>query len=451
MMYYKLRNHLELRSYSNKPFVILNKNTKNIFEVSQLVFEALKLCDGSNDLANLPVYEKLLKHDIIEINDEKKVPYLDYKKYDNRYFSAGWAITKNCNFRCKHCFVTNGEKKEFEEFSTQECFRVIDQLKSCGINFVTFFGGEPLVRKDFWQIVDYMLEQGIVLSAVYTNASLIDEEFLNKFKDRNMCPMFHISFDGIGYHDFVRNRVGAEKEVIEKMKLIVSKGFGIVCTMSVFKENLQSIFDTIELLSDIGVNILRVQPILPTANWLHTGCNFVTSDDIFKCGLDVLKKFCDKPLDMNIIFFSWFSATKDKIALALSEDSIPEFLTCSFWRSSIFITSEGKVVPCPMIDFDKCFDADDIRQKSLHDILISKKYLDLVDIDLKVMGNKEKCDNCTVKARCKHKTEVCLAPSFFRTGSLKLRDSHSTCDFMLKYVDDYQRLARAYNDSVACR
>lgn len=450
-MFYTLKSNLELRSYDNKPFVIFNKETKNIFEVSQLSFEALKLCDGSNDLASLPIYEKLLKYGIIECVREKQVPHLDYKKYDNRYFSAGWSLTRNCNFRCKHCFVKNDEQANYKEFTTQECFRIIDQLKSCGINLVGFFGGEPFIRKDFWQIVDYMLKQDIIFTGVYTNASLVDDALLKKLEERNLNPTFFISFDGVGYHDFMRNRVGAEKEVLEKMRLIASKGFKIICIMSAFKENLSSIFQTIDVLSDVGVDTLQVQPVLPSNNWLRRGYDFVTNDDMLKCGLEVLKKFCSGQIDMNITFVSRYSATKSHIDFLINEDVNTKQLTCDFWRNSIFITPEGKVVPCPMINFDNIFDADVITEKPLQQILNAKKYLDLVDIDLEAIKIKDNCNTCNAKSKCMHRDQICLAPSYFTTGGLKSMDPQSTCDFMQKYVDEYERLAQAYNQAVASK
>jgi len=450
-MFYTLNDNFALRSYSNKPFAILNKKRNQLTELSEFVFEALKLCDGSNDLAELPVYKKLLDHNIIKVLNEKKDPNLDYKKYNNKYVaSAMWTITENCNLRCKHCFVIDKEKKCVEP-TTQECFDIIDQFKECGVRSVTLFGGEPLVRKDFWDIVDYLTKQGISLSYIYTNATLVDENFLAKMKQRNLNPVFYVSFDGIGYHDFVRNHKGAEKEALEKIKLITSKGFKVICTLSLFDENAETILETVDVLSNIGVAIMRVQPIFPSKTWLRTGYKSISNEKYVKVGLDVLKKFCNEKLPMGISFLGWYGATKDGIKLPIDKDSHEKTTTCNFWKNSIFITAQGKVTPCPMIDFDKIFDPDKITEKPLKEILDEKKYLDIVNIDLEDINTDEKCTSCQWHSNCQNRGKTCLASTYFRTGSLKSRNHKAICAFFHTYAKEYEKVAKEYIESVASK
>lgn len=64
-------------------------------------------------------------------------------------YSVGWAITNKCNLRCIHCNMNSGKELD-DELKTDECIKIIDELAKNRVQRITFFGGEPLVRKDFF-------------------------------------------------------------------------------------------------------------------------------------------------------------------------------------------------------------------------------------------------------------------------------------------------------------
>ncbi len=73
-------------------------------------------------------------------------------------FLIAWNLTKRCNLRCAHCYLSAGERDagSADELTTEECFRVIDgmvQVNPASILVLT--GGEPLLRKDLSQIAQY--------------------------------------------------------------------------------------------------------------------------------------------------------------------------------------------------------------------------------------------------------------------------------------------------------
>lgn len=53
--------------------------------------------------------------------------------------------------------------------------RVIDELADCGVYCMSITGGEPLVRADFWELVDHMLERGMRIMVIYSNGALVDD------------------------------------------------------------------------------------------------------------------------------------------------------------------------------------------------------------------------------------------------------------------------------------
>ena len=65
-----------------------------------------------------------------------------------------WELTYACNLSCVHCLSSSG-RRDPRELSTQECKAVIDELERMQVFYVNIGGGEPTVRPDFWELVDY--------------------------------------------------------------------------------------------------------------------------------------------------------------------------------------------------------------------------------------------------------------------------------------------------------
>ena len=65
-----------------------------------------------------------------------------------------WELTYACNLACIHCLSSSG-RRDPRELTTAECFGVIDELQAMQVFYVNVGGGEPTIRRDFWEILDY--------------------------------------------------------------------------------------------------------------------------------------------------------------------------------------------------------------------------------------------------------------------------------------------------------
>jgi mycofactocin biosynthetic radical S-adenosylmethionine protein MftC len=71
-----------------------------------------------------------------------------------------WELTYACNLACVHCLSSSG-RRDPDELSTAECRAVIDELERMQVFYVNIGGGEPTVRPDFWDLVDYAVEHSV--------------------------------------------------------------------------------------------------------------------------------------------------------------------------------------------------------------------------------------------------------------------------------------------------
>jgi MoaA/NifB/PqqE/SkfB family radical SAM enzyme len=111
---------------------------------------------------------------------------------------GGIELTHRCNLACVHCYVNlaaNDREAQRRELTTDEWYRVIDQIVDAGTLWLTITGGEPLLRPDFCDIYRYAHGKGLVL-VVYTNATLITERHLELWRHH---PPRHIEITQYGY------------------------------------------------------------------------------------------------------------------------------------------------------------------------------------------------------------------------------------------------------------
>ena len=97
---------------------------------------------------------------------------------------------------------------------------------------------------------------------LYSNGLLITNAFLDELSKRHMRPSIQFSFDGVGYHDWMRGVHGAEKVVLDALKRCQERGIPTSVSMVLFRENLGSIRETANLLASLGCSSLKTGRVI---------------------------------------------------------------------------------------------------------------------------------------------------------------------------------------------
>jgi len=114
-----------------------------------------------------------------------------------------WNVTKACNLRCIHCYASADNNPAENELTTEEGFKLLEDLSSFGCPVVLFSGGEPLVRPDILDLIHRAVQLGL-RAVLSTNGTLIDENMAKELKKFGLSYV-GISLDGIGeVHDRFR-------------------------------------------------------------------------------------------------------------------------------------------------------------------------------------------------------------------------------------------------------
>ncbi|WP_037355136.1 mycofactocin radical SAM maturase [Amycolatopsis orientalis] len=134
-----------------------------------------------------------------------------------------WELTYACNLSCVHCLSSSG-RRDPRELSTEECKALIDEFERMQIFYVNIGGGEPTVRPDFWELVDYATEHhvGVKFS---TNGIKITEDVAKRLAGSDYVDV-QISLDGATeeVNDHVRGP-GSYRTAIRAMENLAAAGF----------------------------------------------------------------------------------------------------------------------------------------------------------------------------------------------------------------------------------
>ena len=182
------------------------------------------------------------------VNVVKGISYYGITKPQTTYapFLVVWDWTHACNLKCKHCYI-KADKKLDNELTTEEAKKLIDELEECGVVALSFAGGEPLIRPDFFEVATYAKQKGFHISLA-TNGTLITQKVANELK-RIGIDYIEISLDGAKSetHDSFRGIRGVFKRTDQGIRNCVKSGLYTSIATTVTKSNFEEIPEIYEL------------------------------------------------------------------------------------------------------------------------------------------------------------------------------------------------------------
>ncbi len=185
------------------------------------------------------------------------------KEFEPKWIA--WEITRRCNLRCVHCRSSSEmEAKGHPDFSTEEAYRIIDDIASYAKPVMVLSGGEPLLRKDVFDIAKYGTAKDLRM-CIATNGTLVTEEICEGMKSSGI-KMVSLSLDGstAEVHDNFRNQKGAFAGVVNATELFNKHGIKFLINSSFTKRNQQEIPKVYKLAKKLGATAWYMFMIVPT-------------------------------------------------------------------------------------------------------------------------------------------------------------------------------------------
>ena len=260
-------------------------------------------------------------------------------------------LTARCNFNCPMCYVHMTEeqvKAAGQELTAQQWLDIAREAKDQGMIFVLLTGGEPLVRKDFFEIYRGMKEMGLLIS-INSNGSMLRGEILEEFlKDPPI--RFNISLYG-GSNETYRNMCGipAYDRVKENIRALRQAGVDVSLNLSITGYNRQDLAkiyaDAVELDVNVRASSYMYPPVRINGETFGVG-NRLSATEAARCTVewDVLR-FSEKE----------FAARAKNMANLVGDqaEGCPvesgEGIRCRAGSTTFWMTWDGKMLPCGMM------------------------------------------------------------------------------------------------------
>ncbi|KZF13185.1 mycofactocin radical SAM maturase [Rhodococcus sp. EPR-157] len=173
-----------------------------------------------------------------------------------------WELTYACNLSCVHCLSSSG-RRDPRELSTEQCKSIIDELQKMQVFYVNIGGGEPTVRSDFWELVDYATahQVGVKFS---TNGVKIDKKVAARLAASDYVDV-QISIDGATaeVNDAVRGP-GSFDMACRALENLKEAGFRDAKISVVVTRHNVSQLDDFKALADKYAATLRITRLRPS-------------------------------------------------------------------------------------------------------------------------------------------------------------------------------------------
>lgn len=337
--------------------------------------------------------QELIKQ-IKEKNLDNLADYIE-KLYDKPILKDLFIeVTLRCNAKCEHCGSSCGDKIVNDEISGSDIKKVLlDISKKYNTEdiLLNITGGEPLIRKDLFDIMKYAIELGYRWGMT-TNGMLINDEVLDKMNVTNM-ETISISIDGLKEtHESFRKVPNSFDRIIENIKKLQKMPTVkiIQITTVANKKNIDELEELYELLKRIGIKYWRVVNVDPIGRAKDNN-DILLDKDGYKYLFNFIKEK-RKLKEMNIEY-----GCSHYLGINLEKEIRDTYFICAAGIYVGSILSNGDISVCPNVER---------RKEIIQGNIKTDNFVDVWENKFKMFRNKyrtsnDKCINCKSFKYCK--------------------------------------------------
>ncbi len=238
-------------------------------------------------------------------------------------------LTYRCNERCVHCYL---DHDDHGEMTTPEIRSLLDQLAEAGVFFLTMSGGEILLRKDLFDILEYARAL-LFCVKLKTNAILIREHQADRIRSLGVDSIqISIYSHRPEIHDAITKVPGSLRRSLDAIRFLRAQGLKVIIANVLMLQNIHDYPGVKALAADLGVAFT----IDPTITPRMDGDRSILSLNINQASLRQV--FRDEALVGNVEEFRAPPKQAD-------EDDL-DVLPCSAGHSACYVSPYGDVYPC---------------------------------------------------------------------------------------------------------
>jgi radical SAM protein with 4Fe4S-binding SPASM domain len=296
-------------------------------------------------------------------------------------------VTRECNMKCSHCYINATDKKLEDELTTKEAKALIDQIYQVSSPLLILSGGEPLLRPDIFELIEYGSKKGLKMG-LGSNGYLIDDAVAKKLKTAGIATV-SISLDSSlpAQHDEFRGVAGAWEKAVNACKALRKNNVLVQVNTTLTHDNYNQIDDIMALAESIGVENFHLFFLVPTGRGVKlTDISPQKYEDMIT---NTFTKVHKHRLNVRPSCAPQFM----RIAKGMGLDMRQWIRGCIAGMHYCRIYPNGDVTPCPYLPIK----LGNVREQSFKDIWFGSEVF-------KALRNpdclKGKCGACEFKTIC---------------------------------------------------
>ncbi|MBN1627474.1 MAG: heme b synthase [Deltaproteobacteria bacterium] len=325
---------------------------------------------------------------------------------------VAWELTRSCNLNCVHCRASSEKGPYPGELDTNKAKEILDQIIIAGKPIIILTGGEPLLRKDIFELADYGTKLGLRM-VMATNGTLITPQIAEKIKDSGIQRV-SISLDGpdAKSHDLFRQVKGAFDSALRGISVLKQSGIEFQINTTVTRHNSNEIDKILDLAVELGAAAHHIFLLVPTGR-----------------AKDMVNQEIDAWEYEGLL--NWFYDMRDKTPLHLKATCAPHYYRilrqkahekgekvdfesygldavtrgCLAGTSYCFISHEGIMQPCGYLELN----CGDLKKNTFEEIWRNSEIFNNLR---NFNGYKGKCGICEYRMFC----GGCRARAYESTG-----------------------------------
>lgn len=322
------------------------------------------------------------------------------------HFTLQWHVTAKCDQHCQHCYMHGSPSYEEElkhELNYDDSIRVIDNFHDVFSTWgmpmrINFTGGDPLLRKDIYELIAYAHGKGINIG-ILGNSNHLDYDTAIALKACGVSR-YQLSMDGTEEtHDRLRGRQGLFADTLRAIKVLNTVGIPSVIMFTVSRANKDDLLKVINIVADHDVSIFDFARIVPIGQGQSLKEQMLTSFEYAQLLLEVL----DLYRSLRVQHCNTYFGRKDHLWKLLYQDigllkPLPEdkhtiFGGCAIGSSILTLLADGTVYACRRLPVS----IGRVPSENIKDIFINSLELNR----MRQEKNFAKCSKCDLLQFCR--------------------------------------------------
>ena len=257
-----------------------------------------------------------------------------------------WMITRKCNYRCRGCNIW--QEQDQYELSAPEIKRGLDILKKLGIVEIVFSGGDPLLRDDAQEIIEYASRSFV--TTVYDNGSMAGKK-IDALRNVDFAAISIDSLDE-SKNDYIKGVQGAWRKAMDAVETLRNEGISVAVTPTISQMNLHEIVDITNYFSQRGIPLWYCLYSYDSSSDVNQLFRIGKANDEFVIrDKQAMVNLCDALIEMKKKNRNILMTTKLLRALQSLYSEDRRTWNCQALRNFFVVDHSGRIAGCHIHNF----------------------------------------------------------------------------------------------------